>query len=150
MIGNHSEEERLSAIAETMETLEKERICVLAEIGEKALPNLRENPAFQVLVARIDETETRIWEHKQEETTLRAEIERREKEERERREREEREYQAKYTCYTCKTINSDSSRFCEQCGTKLGETPKEYCITCGTVNQPSQKFCGECGTGLLT
>lgn len=52
------------------------------------------------------------------------------------------------TCFYCRTLNADDAVFCEECGKRLGEKPREYCEACGTMNNPGQKFCGECGAKL--
>ena len=140
MSGSHMEDERLAAIAEETEAMETQRLSALAGIGEKALPELRANPAFAELVALADEAAARIGALKQEEAALRAEIER--------REREEKERLAKRTCFVCKAVNPEGAKFCEECGAKLGAFPKEYCRACNAMNQPGQKFCGECGNRL--
>jgi len=131
---------RLSAIAEEMEALKAQYTGTLAEIGEKALPELRANPEYADLAEKADLAASQIDALEQEETTLRAEIER--------REQEELELAAKYTCYNCKKVNPVGSKFCEECGANLEEPPVEYCRECGTLNQPGQKFCGECGNKL--
>ena len=63
-------------------------------------------------------------------------------------ESEYRRLTEKATCFKCKTINADDAVFCEECGSRLGEKPREYCESCGTMNSPGQKFCGECGAKL--
>jgi hypothetical protein len=132
--------ENLAAIAEETAALEARRLKALADIGEKALPELRGNPAYAELAEAADEIEGSISALRVREAELLAKIEQLEKEEKERI--------AKLTCYSCKMVNADDSRFCERCGAKLGEPPREYCVPCGTMNQPSMKFCGECGSKL--
>lgn len=133
-------DERLSATAEEIAALERQRLDALAEIGEKSLPELRDRPEFAESIAMINEITQKIEELRQRESALR--------EEKERAEREERERIARLTCFSCKTVNPEGARFCEECGSQLGVLPKDYCKNCGTLNQPGLKFCGECGTKL--
>lgn len=46
------------------------------------------------------------------------------------------------TCLSCGTINPDGTKFCQECGAKLGA---DKCSKCGTVLAPGTRFCGECG-----
>jgi class 3 adenylate cyclase/predicted ATPase len=47
-------------------------------------------------------------------------------------------------CLSCHADNSDSGRFCTQCGAAL----PTKCTHCGVVNAPDSRFCGGCGTNL--
>lgn len=47
-------------------------------------------------------------------------------------------------CFACNTNNSDTNRFCENCGSQFGSV----CLQCGRENSPTAKFCGACGTGV--
>ena len=136
----HGYSERLAAIANEIVAMEDQRHKSYADIGERAFPELRDKPEFAESVAKVDKILAYISELKQKEAELLAE--------KEKREEEERERIAKLTCFTCKTVNSEGSKFCERCGKKLGEPPREYCKACGTMNQPTMKFCGECGQKL--
>jgi len=139
-MSDQSIDERLSAIAEEMAVLEKQRLDTLAEIGEKAIPELREKPELTELIVKANELTEKICELREREASL--------LEEKERAEKEERDRIAKLTCFSCRTVNPESARFCEKCGAQLGIPPREYCTACGTMNQPGMKFCGECGTKL--
>ena len=48
-------------------------------------------------------------------------------------------------CPTCNADNSQTARFCSQCGSELSNT----CARCGTSNTSNSKFCRECGASLL-
>ena len=52
-------------------------------------------------------------------------------------------------CPSCGAVNSESTKFCGECGTKL-EIPQapaqKFCSGCGAELAPGLKFCGECGT----
>ena len=47
-------------------------------------------------------------------------------------------------CPKCKIENSETRKFCKNCGAKL----QNLCPQCGYNNLPSDKFCGECGHSL--
>jgi class 3 adenylate cyclase/tetratricopeptide (TPR) repeat protein len=47
-------------------------------------------------------------------------------------------------CPQCLTDNSDKSRFCRQCGTRLALV----CPACGAVGESGSRFCDACGTAL--
>ncbi|HEY93341.1 MAG TPA: zinc-ribbon domain-containing protein, partial [Dehalococcoidia bacterium] len=47
-------------------------------------------------------------------------------------------------CPHCQTENSETRKFCRECGAKL----INICPQCGTENPPEDKFCGECGQSL--
>ena len=46
------------------------------------------------------------------------------------------------TCASCGTENPAGTRFCLECGSRIGET----CRSCGAARIGAAKFCGECGT----
>ena len=50
------------------------------------------------------------------------------------------------TCPSCGNENPEGTKFCQECGTKLGQ--KNTCPSCGTANPMGVKFCQECGTRL--
>lgn len=49
---------------------------------------------------------------------------------------------AKRTCPACGTRSTDDSKFCQECGQKLGVA---QCRQCGAELAPSTRFCGSCG-----
>jgi len=132
--------EQLNALKDELVKLNEERQEALVEFGEAALAELRENKEFSEAAAKIDELTEKITEKSELETTLLAE--------KEKQEREERERIVRLTCFSCNTVNPEGAMFCENCGAKLGELPREYCKECGTMNPKGLKFCGECGKKL--
>lgn len=46
------------------------------------------------------------------------------------------------TCPTCGNVNAEGTKFCQECGTKLGAAK---CGNCGATLTPGTRFCGECG-----
>lgn len=61
------------------------------------------------------------------------------------RERAEKEAKAGRTCPACGHENPEGTRFCQECGGKLGGAK---CPSCGAENSPGVKFCQECGARL--
>ena len=45
-------------------------------------------------------------------------------------------------CPSCGNVNPDGVKFCQDCGTKLGNS---FCAACGAELAPGAVFCGECG-----
>ena len=122
----------LDGIIEQLNKLEQSETQSYAELGRKVLPGLAEGTHTD-LIAQIRMTEKKLMALRNDQLSL------------------ESEYQQSIiaaTCFYCKAINSDGAVFCEECGKKLGEKPKEYCEACSTMNYPGQKFCGECGAKL--
>ena len=124
----------LANITLAIEVLDKERLDILIEIGEKAITELCDSPAFSGLIAKAEEVAEKINKLRENEEELH---------------REENERISRHTCYKCNLVNPDGAKFCEECGGKLGEPPREYCKSCKTMNLPTMKFCGECGTKLV-
>jgi len=126
---------KINEIGEEITALEKSEITAYAELGKKILPELEGEIAseFAPFIDRIKEIGARLNSLKTEQAALEAEYER---------------AIESLTCFFCKTVNLEGSVFCEECGAKLGEKPREFCEACGTMNRPEQKYCGECGAKL--
>ncbi|MDR0983705.1 MAG: zinc ribbon domain-containing protein [Ruminococcus sp.] len=52
---------------------------------------------------------------------------------------------AAVTCSACGTVNPDGTKFCQECGGKLGVSGKIFCTSCGCELAVGTRFCGECG-----
>src|SRR2546426_7530123 len=48
-------------------------------------------------------------------------------------------------CLHCQHLNTETAKFCEECGNRLVRT----CPACGQEVSPTAKFCPECGTALV-
>jgi len=46
-------------------------------------------------------------------------------------------------CPNCGYRNPENIKFCQECGTKLGDS---FCTSCGAKLSAGVAFCGECGT----
>jgi len=132
--------EQLAAMKEELAALEERRLSAFAEFGKLAFPELKDKPAFAGPAAELEEISAKIESLNDQAAELLAE--------QEKRDREEKEKIARFTCVNCKTVNPDDAKYCENCGTPVGELPREYCKACGTMNYPGLKFCGECGEKL--
>lgn len=64
----------------------------------------------------------------------------------EEKEREAQDALAGRTCPQCGHENPEGTKFCQECGAKLGA--KVVCPSCGADNPAGVKFCQECGTRL--
>ena len=63
------------------------------------------------------------------------------------KEKVEKDALAGRTCSQCGYENPEGTKFCQECGNKLGMT-KMVCPSCGQENSLGTKFCGGCGTRL--
>ncbi|MCL1794345.1 MAG: zinc ribbon domain-containing protein [Oscillospiraceae bacterium] len=118
----------MQSIAEQCESLQS----VYAELGRELYPALADGE-YPQLAEKIKTAEANLNALKNEQSAM---------------ENEYRRLVESVTCFYCRHINADDAVFCEECGKRLGEKPREYCETCGTINNPGQKFCGECGAKL--
>ena len=51
-------------------------------------------------------------------------------------------------CPQCGSANQPGVKFCQQCGTRMGEPSLCFCSQCGSENPADTRFCGSCGTKL--
>lgn len=63
------------------------------------------------------------------------------------RESAEKAARAERTCSQCGHENPEGTKFCQECGSKLG-MQANICPSCGAGNSAGVKFCQECGTKL--
>ena len=52
-------------------------------------------------------------------------------------------------CPKCGTANREGSRFCNECGEKLGTQTRLKCPECGALNSVQNLFCDQCGARLM-
>ena len=123
---------KLDEVAGQIGALELSEREAYAELGRRLYPELAEDEQAD-LVLRIKTADEELAGLRKEQTAIETEYSQR---------------VAAATCFYCKTVNAEGAAFCEECGKKLGEKPKEYCEACGMMNRPGQKFCGECGKKL--
>lgn len=65
----------------------------------------------------------------------------------EQKEKAEKEALAGRTCPQCGHENPEGTKFCQECGGKLGAV-KNTCPACGAESPAGVKFCQECGAKL--
>jgi len=53
------------------------------------------------------------------------------------------------TCPSCGTPNSQGSKFCNHCGSKLPLSTHIICPSCSTSNSRDRIFCDNCGSRLV-
>jgi hypothetical protein len=49
------------------------------------------------------------------------------------------------TCPACGHVNPEGTKFCQECGGKVGAAAKIFCTGCGKELAPGTRFCGACG-----
>ena len=123
---------KIGEIADQITKLEQSKNEAYAELGKQVFPNLADGE-YAEISAQIKAADEKLAALRGEQKTIEAEY---------------RRLVESYTCFFCKTVNGEGAVFCAECGSKLGEKPREYCDNCGTMNNTGQKFCGECGTKL--
>ena len=124
---------RLQELADQITEQQQTEQRLMAELGRAALPELADRPEFEPGVSQAREAGEKLAGLLEEQDALT---------------KEKADSLAALTCFMCKTVNQDGAVFCEECGARLGEKPREYCEECGTMNHAGQKFCGECGAKL--
>lgn len=66
----------------------------------------------------------------------------------EQRDQAEKEALAGRTCPQCGHENPEGTKFCQECGSRLGADAATTCPACGLASPPGTKFCGGCGARL--
>ncbi len=130
--------------------LKKQEADLYAEIGKKAVEQYG-TEAFGEIASRLTLIQANLSAAQDKLQTAQAEKEQRdaaEKAAKEQRQAEERAALAQRTCPECGEENPEGTKFCQQCGTKLGV--KNLCPSCGHGNPNGIKYCQECGAKLGT
>lgn len=53
--------------------------------------------------------------------------------------------EAELVCPACGHNNPEGTKFCQECGGRLGAAAGGFCVSCGAKLAPGTRFCGECG-----
>lgn len=124
------ETQMLKASSE-LDGLKREEAELFAEIGRAAFEQNPENwpqgEKLKILKTEIEEIEAKF--KALEEQRLAAE-------------QAKEASESARRCPSCGHLNNDGTKFCSQCGAKLG---KSACSSCGAELGPGVRFCGACG-----
>lgn len=117
----------MSAQAEIAE-LEQQQTAIYAQIGRQTLE--RGRGAFPDLESKLQLVQTNLLETQNKLKSAQAEKD------------SKKAAQLANTCPACSHVNAEGTKFCQECGGKLGALK---CTSCGTSLAPGARFCAECG-----
>lgn len=123
--------------------LNSKKQAALARLGQTVYDSHRQSGRyneFSELYPEIEDIDNML-QRKQ------AEAQQAERAAEEKKRAEERERDARI-CKNCGADNEPGTKFCGECGAKLGSHEAARCSKCGAENAPGTKFCGECGNKL--
>ena len=124
--------------ASDVSDLEKQEAELYADVGKKALSKQNSEIEYAVELAQLASIRAKILQAQ--ETLKQAEEAKKEK-------IGAKRSAAIATCPNCDYVNPEGIKFCQECGTKLGQS-RPICAKCGAAAEPGIKFCGECGARL--
>ena len=113
--------------------LKKQEADIYVEIGKKAVAQYGLD-AFPEYADKLRLIQSNLQAATSELNSQKAEHEAREK--------AAADAAAAARCPSCGYDNPEGTRFCQECGTKMGA---QNCVSCGAALQPGTRFCGECG-----
>lgn len=123
---------KLMTAQSDLSDLQKQETELYAKIGREALakssgqyPELESK--LRLVQENLTEAETRLKRAQSEKDAMEA---------------AKRAEDEACTCLSCGTVNPDGTKFCQECGAKLGAV---HCRKCGAALTPGTRFCGECG-----
>lgn len=117
---------RLNAQSELSE-LKQQEDAIFAEIGRQAY---RADPGAYAQAEKLRLVQMNIAEAENKLAELTREKE------------QEQAEAARGTCPSCGHVNPEGTKFCLDCGSKLGGAK---CVNCGASLPPGTRFCGACG-----
>ncbi len=120
--------------------LRKQEQELYAEIGKKAVA-MYGLDAFGETADKLRLVQSNLQTATNELNAQKAQQEAAKAEEDARRQAEEAAAAA-FRCPSCGYDNPEGTKFCQECGAKIGAS---VCISCGASLQPGTRFCGECG-----
>lgn len=119
-----------------LQELQTDEARILGEIGQKILPELGGRADFDSLVTELKIVREKMAKAQEELSAAKSAKEQTAK--------EAAAAQAQARCPVCGYDNAPGTKFCQDCGGKLGGD-KTFCTSCGAQNPPGTRFCGECG-----
>lgn len=117
--------------------LKKQETEIYTEIGKKAVEQYGLE-SFGDVAERMRLIQANLAAAESKLSTAKGEMEA--------RETAEKAARAERTCPQCGHENPEGTKFCQECGGKLGT--QNICPSCGAANAAGVKFCQECGTKL--
>ncbi len=128
--------------------LKKQETDLYTEIGKKAAEQYGLE-SFGEIADRLKLIQVNLAAAEEKLQTAQVEKEQRDAEAKaaqEQREAAARAARMERTCPQCGTENPEGTKFCQECGAKLGV--QNTCPSCGHGNPAGVKFCQECGAKL--
>lgn len=116
-------------------SLQNQEIALYAEIGKLLLAKC--SGQYPDLENKLKLVQTNLVEAQ--ERLKNAKIEK------EQKEQEKQLTKEQCTCLECGYLNIEGTKFCQECGAKLGAAT---CQKCGAYLVPGTRFCGECGAKM--
>jgi RNA polymerase subunit RPABC4/transcription elongation factor Spt4 len=134
VIPKDTPEGKLLAAKSDMSDLEKQEEALLLEIGRAAYES---NPSawpqdakLQLIRQNMEAAKATLNQAQSEKASAEA---------------QEKAQTAALTCSACGTVNPEGTKFCQECGNKVGVAEKTFCTNCGAELANGTRFCGECG-----
>lgn len=123
---------KLMTAQSELNELQQKETALYADIGRAAL--LQESGRYPDLEGRLKLVQENMAGAQKKLTAAR--------EEKNAKEAARQEQDAARTCPVCGTYNPEGTKFCQECGVKLGGSK---CGKCGAPLSPGTRFCGKCG-----
>lgn len=126
---------KIFSATNTLNDLQQQEEQIYAKIGKKVLPLINGNAEYTDLLDELRVVQKKLVEAN---ATLKAA----------QAEKETAEQASESAlCPGCGQENPPGTKFCQNCGTKLGSA-FIVCQGCGAKNKAGTRFCGECGNKL--
>ncbi len=141
-------ESQLLKLKNEVDELKQQETDLYTEIGRKAVEQYGPE-AFGDIADRLKLIQVNLEAAQEKWQTAKAEKEQRDAEEKaaqEQRAAAARAARMERTCPQCGTENPEGTKFCQECGSKLGA--QNNCPACGHANPIRVKFCQECGNKM--
>ncbi|MDR0964401.1 MAG: zinc ribbon domain-containing protein [Clostridium sp.] len=134
LVPTDTAEGKLLATQAELADLQKQEAEIYTEIGRIAYA---QNPSGYPQSAKLALIQANIEQTTQELNSA--------KQAKEQEEAQKNAQTAAVTCTQCGHVNPEGTKFCQECGGKLGVSAKTFCSTCGAQLETGTRFCGACG-----